>query len=116
MSEMMRIVLVPVGADQTMAEDAQIMIDLAIDGAGLNSGPFPAFGRIGDFRRPETLYPFTLMGDGRMDLGAHASDAQRQDRLDIRGASLACGLQVALTGSEGPRLYEVRTIAPVATP
>jgi len=116
MSEMMRIVLVPVGTDHMTAEAVQIMIDLAIDGAGLNSGPFPAFGRIGDFRRPETLYPFTLMGDGRLDMGAHASDRQRQDRLDIRGASLACGLRVALTGIEGARIYEVRSMAPVVAP
>ena len=86
MPEMMRIVLVPVEGDETTAEAAQIMIDLAIDEAGLNSGPFPAFGRIGDFRGSETLYPFTLMGDGRMDRGAHASDGQRQDRLVHRGS------------------------------
>ncbi len=87
MADIVRVVLYPKGAEGAAVTDRQITLDLAIDAGGSAVGPFPAFGRIGDFRRPETIFPFTLMGDGRLDYGAHAGDAA-QDKLAIRGMSL----------------------------
>lgn len=87
MGDSVRVILVPQGEEE--ATDRQIVLDLTIDARGVAVGPFPAFGRIGDFRRPGTLFPFTLMGDGRLDYGAHAGDVPTQDKLAIRSEVLA---------------------------
>lgn len=111
MSDIVRVTLFP-----KVAEDAgarQIVLDLAIDASGSVAGPFPAFGRIGDFKRPETLYPFALMGDGRVDFGAHAGDDMRQDRLAIRSAVLAPGAEVAWNTPDRAETFVVDTIAPL---
>jgi len=106
-----RIVLVPRGADADTAAARQFVLDLRLDTeTGVSNGPFPAFGRIGDFRKPETLIPFTLMMDGRLDTGAYASDAQRQDKLDIRGAALSVGGEVALVSGDGSEAFVIQSI------
>ncbi len=110
----MRLVLKPAGVDETTAEDKQIILDLLVDEvSGASTGPFPAWGRIGDFRKAETLVPFTLMMDGRMDTGAYASDAQRQDFLDIRGAQLGTGKTVMLRSGEDASEYEIARMTPL---
>lgn len=110
-----RIVLVTAEAGEDEQAARQIVLDLCRDDStGSSSGPFPAFGRIGDFRRPETLFPFTLMMDGRLDMGAHASEAARQDRLDIRGARLAVGETVTLTGADGETACLIRSVTALA--
>ena len=97
-SESVRVVLLPVGDHDNEGTAVQIVLDLQREvGASRSSGPFPAFGRIGDFRRPETLFPFALMFDGRMDLGALASEVDRHMILDIRTAELLPGTVVART-------------------
>ncbi len=107
-SEMVRITLMP--SDAGEGDARQIVIDMKTDaGTRQTTGPFPAFGRIGDFRHPETLYPFALMFDGRMDLGAHATEAQRQVRLDIRTARLIPGEIVRATDGD----YVIRTVTPL---
>lgn len=108
------VVLMPRGVGEEMAAALQIVIDMKIDtDTGITVGPFPAFGRVGDFRKPESLYPFTLMFDGRMDYGAHASDAQRTDMLEIRGAKLIEGEEVACRHGESPRIYRIDTVTPL---
>lgn len=110
----MRLVLKPAGADETTAEDKQIVLDLCVDEVtNVSTGPFPAWGRVGDFRKPETLVPFTLMMDGRMDTGAYASDAQRQDFLDIRNAELGTGKTVMLRSGEDASEYEITRLTPL---
>lgn len=112
--QMMRVVLKPAGVDEDEGNARQLIVDLVLDSeTGASSGPFPAFGRIGDFRKNETLVPFTLMMDGRLDLGAHASDAARQDKLAIRSAKLATGESVALTGADGDTSYLVVSVTPL---
>ena len=107
-SEMVRVTLTPGDGDDDGA--LQIVIDMKVDGDTRQAtGPFPAFGRIGDFKRPETLYPFALMFDGRMDLGALATEAQRQARLDIRTARVVPGETVRATD----HLYVIRTVTPL---
>lgn len=106
-----RIVLVPRGADAETAAARQFVLDLRLDTEkGTSSGPFPAFGRIGDFRKPETLYPFTLMMDGRLDTGAHARDEARQARLEIRDAPLVEGGEVALTDGERSETFVIQSV------
>lgn len=110
-----RVVIVPEGADADSVASRQIMLDLLLDTeTGATNGPFPAFGRIGDFRRPETLYPFTLMMDGRVDLGAHANDAQRQQRLEVRDAQLKEGTCVALDNGETRTRFVIQSVARLA--
>ncbi len=110
----MRLVLKPTGADEVTAEDKQIVLDLNVDEAtNVSTGPFPAWGRIGDFRKAETLVPFTLMMDGRLDTGAYATDAQRQDFLDIRKAELGAGKTVVLRSGDEATEYEVAKITPL---
>ncbi|MBT2188408.1 hypothetical protein [Sphingobium nicotianae] len=107
-----RVTLVPRGADADTAAARQIILDLKLDTEkGTSSGPFPAFGRIGDFRKNETLFPFTLMMDGRLDMGAYASDAERQSKLDIRGAKLAVGGEVVLTDGDASETFVISAIA-----
>ncbi len=106
-----RVTLTPKGADADTAAARQIILDLKLDSeTGTSSGPFPAFGRIGDFRKNETLFPFTLMMDGRLDMGAYASDAQRQDKLDIRGAKLEVGGDVALVKGDASETFVISAI------
>lgn len=107
-----RITLVPKGADADTAAARQIVLDLRLDtDKGSSNGPFPAFGRIGDFRRPETLYPFTLMMDGRLDMGAYASDAQREAKLEIRSAALEQGGEVTLVDGQTSEIFVIQSIA-----
>ena len=95
-NEIVRVVLTPKGADADSAADRQIVLDMKIDpDTQLSTGPYPAFGRIGDFRKPETLYPFALMFDGRLDFGAYATDGQPVHKIDIRAAKIAVGQEVA---------------------
>jgi hypothetical protein len=112
-NDIVRIVLLPKTASGTQATDRQIVIDLAIDGSGSVVGPFPAFGRIGDYKKPETLYPFALMSDGRLDYGAHASDVP-QENLVIRGRSVRPGAEIVRSSVDGDELYRVETVSLLA--
>jgi len=114
-ARMQRLVLKPVGADEDDGNARQLVLDLNVDPeTRLSTGPFPAFGRAGDFRRPETLYPFTLMMDGRLDLGAHASDAERQDMLAIRAARMETGAQVARTVGGREDMFVIVSVTPLS--
>jgi hypothetical protein len=105
---MVRVVLMP---QRDAAEARQIVLDLKMDEeSGSSSGPFPAFGRVGDFRAPETLYPFTLMFDGRMDYGAYARDDQRQDMIEIRKAPIAEGEEIAYRAGEQSFTYVIASV------
>lgn len=107
-ADLTRIVLVPADADEAAQAAGQLILDLRVYRATLrSSGPFPAFGRKGDFRKPETLFPFTLMADGRLDFGAFAPEDARQDVLAIRQARLAPGEEVACTGPDGETRYRI---------
>lgn len=97
-----------------ISED-QIIVDLLIDGDGSVVGPFPAFGRVGDFNRPDTLYPFTLMGDGRMDYGAHADDSARHDKLDIRTAKAVAGAEISRATTVRTDLFVIDAVTPLAS-
>lgn len=111
-AELVRITLVPKGADADTAAARQFVLDLKLDSEkGTSTGPFPAFGRIGDFRKPETLIPFTLMMDNRLDTGAYASDAQRQAKLEIRAAPLVEGGEVALVDGDKSEAFVIQSIA-----
>jgi hypothetical protein len=114
--DMMRLVLQPKDASADEGMSRQLVLDLAVDpDTQMSTGPFPAFGRAGDFRRPETLFPFTLMMDGRLDFGAHASDAQRLDVLAIRAAKLMAGSPIARSGADGDDMYVIASITPLAS-
>jgi hypothetical protein len=105
---MVRVTLKPQGASEEEGNARQLVLDLVMDPeTKVSTGPFPAFGRAGDFRKPETLIPFTLMMDGRLDTGAYASDAQRQDVLAIRTATLAEGTLVERSGADGVDVFEI---------
>lgn len=108
MGDIVRVILFPQGAED--ATDRQIAVDLTIDAAGVAVGPFPAFGRIGDFKRPGTLFPFTLMGDGRLDYGAHAGDVPTQDRLAIRNEVLAPGAEILRTAGDRSEAFVIATV------
>ena len=113
-NDIVRVVLMPKDADADTAGDRQIILDLKIDSdTNTSTGPFPAFGRVGDFRKPDTLYSFTLMGDGRMDYGAYASDAQRQDKLEIRTAPLSVGGEVSYKVGDASHAYTVASLTPL---
>ncbi len=114
MSDIVRVILFPKNAEDPGAR--QIVLDLAIDASGSVVGPFPAFGRVGDFKRPETLYPFALMGDGRIDFGAYASDSARQDRLAIRSAVLSPGVEIDWTANDRAETFVVDTIVSLVAP
>lgn len=107
MAGMVRIVLLP--KDGTAAGDRQIIVDMLADAGGVAVGPFPAFGRIGDWTKPETLRPFTLMGDGRLDFGVHAPADASRAMLALRGAALSPGVDIA--GTAGP--YTIATVTPL---
>lgn len=107
----LRVTLVPLDAGADTAEARQIILDLAVDDeTNISTGPYPAFGRVGDFHRPDTLYPFTLMGDGRMDFGAYASDAQRQAKLQIRAARLVQDETIACDDAGVTTQYRISAI------
>ena len=108
MGDVVRVILFPQGAED--ATDRQIALDLAIDAGGAAVGPFPAFGRIGDFKRPGTLFPFTLMGDGRLDYGAHAGDVATPDKLAIRNAVLAPGTEILRTAGDRGEAFVIATV------
>jgi hypothetical protein len=107
-SDIVRVVLVPKDADD--ATDRQIMVDMAIDAGGSAVGPFPAFGRVGDFKRPNTLYPFTLMGNGRIDYGAYASDGAPQDNLAIRSVVLTPGAEIVRTAGDQAETFVIAAV------
>lgn len=110
--ETVRVVLAPDGVATDDASDRQILLDLTMDSeTSACTGPFPAFGRVGDFRRPETLYPFALMFDGRMDFGAFAVDARRQGMLAIRAARLIPGERVDYRSGDDHDIYVVASVA-----
>lgn len=109
MGDIVRVVLYPKGADLASASDRQITLDLAIDARGAAVGPFPAFGRVGDFKRPATIYPFTLMGDGRLDYGAHAGEVA-PDKLAIRAATLAPGGEIERTVGDHQVTFVIATV------
>ncbi len=113
-SDMVRVVLLPTDGEGGSASDRQITIDVLIDADGSVIGPFPAFGRVGDFKRPATIYPFTLMGDGRIDYGAHASDAGRQDKLAIRAMQVALGAQIHHMAGDRTEVFSIETVIPLA--
>lgn len=90
-----RVVLFEKGVDGAEAPDSQMVIDMALDPeTGASKGPFPAFGRIGNWQKPATLYPFALMMDGRLDFGTMATEAQNQEKLELRPARLEAGVEV----------------------
>ncbi len=109
MGDVVRVVLYPKGGQGAAASERQIVLDLAIDAGGWAVGPFPAFGRIGDFKRPETIHPFTLMGDGRLDYGAHAGDAA-QDKLAIRGMTLVPEAEIVRIAGNHPETFVIATV------
>ena len=113
MGEMVRVVLLPKDAEGESAGDRQIMIDMVIDVAGSAVGPFPAFGRVGDYKKPETLFPFTLMMDGRVDYGAHTDAGASQGKLGIRSTQLVAGAEVPLTGADGAEIFEIASVTPL---
>jgi hypothetical protein len=109
--ELVRVVVTPVGADEKAAAELQFILDLKLDPAtGKSAGPLPAFGRRGSFNKVESLYPFTLMADGRVDYGAHAPAAARQDNLDIRGRALIVGEPVTFRSAAGEAAYEIKSV------
>ncbi len=112
--EMMRLILKPAGADEATAAAKQIWVDLAVDSeTGQSTGPFPAWGRVGDWQQPGTLVPFTLMMDGRMDTGIYASDDQRSDVLEIRKADLGEGKTIVLKSGSDTSNYVIESLKPL---
>ena len=115
LSVLHRITLVLADADEEAQAAGKLILDLAVDAeTGLSSGPFPAFGRKGDFRQPDTLLPFTLMADGRLDFGAFAPAAERADVLNIRRIRLVRDEDVICTTAGGDTRYRILSIAPTA--
>lgn len=110
----MRVVLLPKEAGGAPAGDGQITIDVLAGADGTVVGPFPAFGRVGDFKKPDTLYPFTLMGDGRMDFGAHAAEPERHDKLAIRSMPLIPGGEILRLGQDRSEAFVIDTVTPLA--
>jgi hypothetical protein len=110
MTKLVRVVLFP----QDKNADRQIILDLKLNpDTGVSDGPFPAWGRVGDFKKNETLIPFTLMMDGRMDTGVYAGDAKRQAFLDIRKAKLEVGAKIALRDGDKSEDFVIETITTV---
>lgn len=108
--EMVRVVLTPKGAEAEAAAEQQIILDLKVDETGKTAGPLPAFGRVGNFTNVGGLYPFTLMADGRMDYGAHASDAERQDNLSVRSVKIAVGEEAIYKDASGESPYVIKSV------
>ena len=113
--EMHRIVLVPTDADQNTQLSERLILDLAMDiETRISTGPFPAFGRKGDFHQPATLLPFTLMADGRLDYGAFAPAAEQPQMLNIRQVRLLPEDTVICTHAGAETRYKVVSMAPTA--
>lgn len=113
--EVRRIELVPADVDEAAQAAGKLILDLVIDvETGRSNGPFPAFGREGDYRQPATLLPFTLMADGRLDYGAYAAAYERADVLTIRPVRLAVDADVVCSRAGGDTLYRVLSITPTA--
>ncbi len=109
--ELMRVVLTPKGAEGDAAAEQQIILDLKVDAeTGMSAGPLPAFGRVGNFTNAGGLYPFTLMADGRMDYGAHATAEERQDNLDIRTRKIAVGEDASYKDADGTSVYVIKSV------
>jgi hypothetical protein len=108
--EMVRVVLTPKDAEGDAAAEQQIILDLKIDAEGKTAGPLPAFGRVGNFTNAGGLYPFTLMADGRMDYGAHASVEERQDNLSVRGCKIAVGEEAMYKDASGESAYVIKSV------
>ena len=112
---MHRVTLVLADIDEEAQAAGKLILDLALDvETGFSTGPFPAFGRKGDFRQPDTLLPFTLMADGRLDFGAFAPASERADVLNIRNIRLAQEEDVVCTTVGGDTRYRIVSIAPTA--
>lgn len=112
--KMVRVVLKPDGVSEDEGNARQMVLDMIVDEATqVSTGPFPAFGRSGDYRKPETLYSFTVMMDGRLDMGAYATDEQRQDVLAIRTAKLEAGTLVPCAGPSGDLNYAIVSVTPL---
>ena len=113
--ELVRVVLTPAVADDDLAARLQFILDLQIDAeTQACAGPRPAFGRRGDFTRVETLYPFTLMADGRIDYGQYAAPEARQDNLDIRGRTIVVGGSVTYRSAEEHSDYVIKSVTALA--
>ncbi len=111
-SEFVRVVLLP----QDKNGDRQFILDLKLNPeTQVSDGPFPAWGRVGDYKKNETLFPFTLMMDGRLDYGAYATDAQRQAVLEIRKVKVAPGEQITLRNGDKTETFVVETVTPLIT-
>ncbi len=111
-NELVRIVLLP----QDKNADRQFVLDLKLNPeTGISDGPFPAWGRVGDYKKNETLFPFTLMMDGRLDYGAYATDAQRQAVLDIRKAKLVQGGEIALRNGDKTETFVIASVTPLVS-
>jgi len=112
--QLVRLVLKPANVDADEADERQIVLDLSLDSdTGMSAGPFPAFGRVGDYRKPETLFPFTLMMDGRMDTGAYAAEQERNDMLEIRKASLEEGGIIVRRSGDTAADYVIESVTPL---
>ena len=102
-----RVLMFEKGASEDNAADTQIVIDMVLNPeTGASKGPFPAFGRLGNWQKPETLYPFAMMMDGRIDYGTLASDEQNGKILELRPASLKDGVEVAY----GSQTYVIQSV------
>ena len=112
---MNRIVLVPSAGEENERGARQIIIDLLIDRDGAAVGPFPAFGRVGDYTRPETLFPFALMGNGALAFGAHASVPGSADILAIRSARVIVGAEILRTTNDRAESFVVAEVTPLMT-
>ncbi|MEJ0022313.1 MAG: hypothetical protein WDN76_01905 [Alphaproteobacteria bacterium] len=111
-SEVVRVVLLP----QDKNGDRQFVLDLKLNPeTQVSDGPFPAWGRVGDYKKNETLFPFTLMMDGRLDYGAYATDAQRQAVLDIRKAKLVQGGEIALRNGDKTETFVIASVTPLVS-
>lgn len=112
--EMMRLILKPEGADEATAAAKQIWVDLSVDSeTAVSTGPFPAWGRVGDWQQPDTLIPFTLMMDGRLDTGVYASDEDRKDVLEIRKATLEVGGTIVRRAGDSATNYTIESMKPL---
>lgn len=102
-----RVLMFVKGVSEDSAPDSQIVIDMVLDSeTGASKGPFPAFGRMGNWQKPDTLYPFALMMDDRVDFGTLASDEQNKNVLELRKANLAVGTEVPY----GSQTYVIQSV------
>lgn len=98
----------PMGSGDVIRNNLQVVLDLIVDVDSKQAvGPFPAFGRIGDFRNPDTVVPFTLMKDGLMDRGSNARPGPKEQTLLIRGARLGVGENISMIVGGNTSSYEI---------